>query len=427
MSRALVSATRHAAVALCRLLASLPHADAVLASEARAASAALAPLTRLSTALAAAADAFTPSIDEAPPERAPGGWLLYTRCERGGSPLLLRRPAAGGAETMLLDGGAVAAALRAESLSCVRPSPCGSTVAVVADTGGDAHVAAIVRVADQEVVATLPGVASVDWWRRSGSPADLVFVSCDPHGRPATAHVADERGDNAALLYEEPDPFFTLVAGASKDGAAVVLTSAAPAAAAVRAVTRHTPTPTLISPASPGLETFIEHWAPAGGLIALTNAPVGGDADSDGGPGHEYTVASLGNAMSPSSWRPLLPRHRPGVAITDVDVFDGGVLAYERHETGAPRATLVAPPLPGASNPPPTHKVQLPEWATVMRGGANADPAAPTARVVLASPLHPDTPADVCLSTGRVTLVPRARAPPRLQLTRWRLPCRLRG
>ena len=408
MSSAVVSATRHAALSFSRHLATLPHAETVLASEARAAAAALAPLARLSTALAAVATTFTPSVDEAPPERALGGWVLYTRCERGGSPLLLRRPAAGGAESVLLDCGAVADTLRAESLSCVRPSPCGSTVAVVADTGGDAHVAAIVRVEDQKIVAKLPGVASVDWWRRPGSAADLVFVSCDPHGRPAAAHVADEIGDNAALLYEEPEQGLTLVAAATKDGAAIALTSAAPAAAAVRAVTRHTPTPTLISPASPGLETFMEHWAPAGGLIALTNAAVGGEPDSDGGPGREYTLASLGTATSARLWRPLLPRHRPSVAITDVDVFDSGVLAYERDTgTGGPRATLVAPALHGTST---THTVHLPPWATVLRGGANADPASPTARVVLASPLHPDTSADVCVATGRLTLVPRPPA-----------------
>ena len=43
--------------------------------------------------------------------------------------------------------------------------------------------------------------------------------------------------------------------------------------------------------------------------------------------------------MPPEAWQPLVPE-REGVAIEDVDVFQGAVVLYERHE-GRPAVTVL--------------------------------------------------------------------------------------
>lgn len=128
----------------------------------------------------------------------------------------------------------------------------------------------------------------------------------------------------------------------------------------------------------------------AGGrFVIVTNA-----AAADG----SFAVAvaeSREQLMAPAQWRTVVPAD-PARCVEDVDVMDAGLVLYERVRA-APCLRLL--PLHGGV---PGREVTVPAPAglTVLRPGANADPASPHVRVNGSSPILPEATFDVDLQTG---------------------------
>lgn len=199
--------------------------------------------------------------------------------------------------------------------------------------------------------------------------------------------------------------------------------------------------PRLVQARAPGLEYFVEHSAGqlyilsnAGGCeraAAVARADAGSSrlcasGDSRGSTYHSsnsttsrcssgmdyslFRVPTNAPSLSMEHWTPvLLPRQ--GVAIEDMDMFSAGLVLYERR-AGRPAASLLRlrGGLPdedgsgdgaaGGGSCTAMQELRIPGWAFSVVPGANADYHAPRLRLTLSSPIQPDAPLDVDLSTG---------------------------
>lgn len=123
--------------------------------------------------------------------------------------------------------------------------------------------------------------------------------------------------------------------------------------------------------------------------MIVTNA-----AEADG----SFAVAVAGSKeelMEPSLWRTVVPAD-PARCVEDVDVMDAGLVLYER-VSAAPCIRLL--PLAGGDAGREVI-VPAPAGVTLLRPGANADPAAAHVRVMGSSPILPEASFDVDLQTG---------------------------
>jgi oligopeptidase B len=407
------------------------------------------------------AAAWFPASEQTAPETI-GPWRYWTEQGAGvGGPVMLRAPVTAVKDidgavpppTLVLDAAAVLDSLGAAGgILGVKPSPCASFVAVLADAGGEpcASVRAIGRGGAE--VARLPGALGVEW----GAPGTgTLFYTLDRggDGRPAEVRVApglalggssSSRAAAHQTLLHLPDARSHLALGRTKDGHWLTATAvrrdcanphvlrlggggaeAAPAFARVGGGSG-SGAATVATAGEPSVETFVEGDG-RGGLLLLTNERAGGEAGEGAASPHEAWLGwAPGPAVLPGAWAPLIPRRR-GVVITDIDAFCGPgtadtILLYERDtELGAPGLSTtrlawgggVGGGPPAASPPAP---IALPggpaAWACITPGG-NACSQAATARIISSSPLASPRPWDVGLGTGAVAplpLPPAARA-----------------
>jgi hypothetical protein len=302
-----------------------------------------------------------------------------------------------------------------------------------------------------------------------GGPATLHHA---PWDEAARRFLLDEGKDSSSPpLFSEPDPSRVLALGRSKDGALLTLASAAaggsvayalwlrggggaapfspsppsPSAASTSTTSTSTsllppsPSPSLIcvAPFEEGVEHYLEHCAGVpGGLVVMTTAArragggeetgefwlaaplAGGDA---GAPPPSPPSSPRPSIPAPSAWRALLPPARSGdgdeaaAVLTDIDVYRESVLCYERcSSTGRPRLSLLRDlGGRGGGGGGEVKAIALPSPdLLVVRPGANADPAAETARVTLSGPLSPPRDLDLCLETGEWLLSSAPSPPP---------------
>ena len=262
--------------------------------------------------------------------------------------------------------------------------------------GSDRHEAVEERIDDVGTVAWAPG------WR-SLSPPALYYTRVDVDSRRAASvwrHVVGTPPSMDVCLGRESDARLYVEVVASKDGALVTVTAnsrdagvvaildyapsptvaatpvtaaAAAAWAAVPAAARRYLGGVVVPPPYEQAQLFVSH--DAGRLVALTNAT----AD------HASRVliadlADLFNVGTSSSagtaWRELLPPDDADDAITDIDVFAGGVAVFGRRH-GAPRLRWVT--TDGSQR---AATLRLPPDACDVAGGANAVPTGPLAYTV---------------------------------------------
>jgi len=400
-------------------------------------------LSPLAARFAARAAAWCPASEATVPETV-GPWRYWSAQAAGEpGPSLFRTPlhAPSAPPALVLDSSAVTAHLRsAGGLASVKLSPCGGFVAVVSEADGG-PCASVWRVGPGATeVARLPGAVGVEW----GEPGsgDLFYTACGSRGdgRPSEVRVAaglvwggtsptPRAGrHHHPLLLAWPDPRSHLALGRTKDGAWLTATAVRRDAAVPHVLRLGGSAPAAHSFAvvgsggeampDPYVETFVEGDG-RGGLLLLTNErTTGSEAGGAVSPHEAWLGWAAGPGVPPPGWAPLIPR-RSGRVITDLDAFCGhgtadAVVLYER-DTAAhvPGVSLIrlawgggglgAPPT--ASPPVPVALPPHGAWACI-RPGANACPAATTARIVGSSPLDYPRAWDVCLASGAVSAPP---------------------
>jgi oligopeptidase B len=212
-----------------------------------------------------------------------GAYAYRTRTLLDGeNPQLLRTPAGGGEERVVLDGDVLARETGYADLGVREPSRDGELLAWSADRTGsevyELHIRDLSRGEDltDVISCTYPGVA----W--SADSAHLLYLRPDPQNRPFQVWRHRLGSDVAldALVYEERDRRFELTLSGSRSGALAIITAASRDTTEVRVLSLSdvTADPALIEPRRNGVEYRVDHGRgravgeSAGELMVVTDA-----------------------------------------------------------------------------------------------------------------------------------------------------------
>ncbi len=298
-----------------------PTIRAYLAQEDAYASAALAPTAPIQARLLAAMQARL-GPDAATPPLVDGAFAYLTRFAPGATqPQHLRRPAAGGPETLLVDLQGRASGQRFFNAEGATHSPDHRLFAWAEDVTGAEKYTIYLQDLKSDRLIEGPHDAFGDFVF-SADGAWLFWTWRDANSRPAKVFRRPARGGSDTLVYEEKDPGFLLTLSASNSGQWLFLTAWNDVTSEVRLIDARAPEapPMLVDPRSSGHVYRLEHWQDR--FVVLTNADGAQDFKLMTAP-----VASPGRAQ----WRPWRPE-QPGRTIIDMRGFASGFLRVERVE-----------------------------------------------------------------------------------------------
>ncbi|MDP2123645.1 MAG: S9 family peptidase [Parvibaculum sp.] len=294
---------------------------------------ALAPLAGLRETLFAEMKGRIKEDDSSVPSP-DGPFAYYTRFEQGAQhPIFCRRPrASDSGEEVLLNGNTEAGARAYFKIGDVDHDPTHRLVAWSADTKGSEYFTVRLRdVAsghdlDDEVPDTSPGIA----WDASG--ASFLYSQVDDEHRPLKVfrHVVGTPASADRLVYEEKDEGFFVGVGKTQSGRWLVISSHDHQTSECYLIPADAPEtpPRLVAPREDGVEYDLEHDAPRGRFLILTNA----DAE-------DFKIAEAPEeAPGRENWRDFIA-HRPGTLVLDHVAFRDHHVRLERRD-GLPRIAV---------------------------------------------------------------------------------------
>jgi oligopeptidase B len=256
------------------------------------------------------------------PPRIAGEFAYLTRFAIGAQyPRHLRRPAAGGGETLLLDEAARAAGHAFFRIVGAGPSPDHQLFAWAEDvSGSEKYVIYLKDLAGGQVIegphdAFGTFVISPDsQW--------LFWTWRDAQSRPARIYRRPLRGGADVLVYEEADPAFLLTVTQASSGDYLFIRSWNDVTSEVRLIEARAPQapPRLIAAREAGHIYSLEHWNDR--FVVLTNS--GGAVD------FKLMQAPL-DKPERGDWRPWIDEQR-GRTVIDVRAFAGRLVRVVRIE-----------------------------------------------------------------------------------------------
>ncbi|SEM66552.1 oligopeptidase B [Loktanella fryxellensis] len=304
-------------------------------------------------------------------------------------PLILRTPAAGGAETVLLDVTAEAAAQAYFSLGQTQVSPDHATLAWAADVNGSEFYQLNLRDigTGRDLPYHIADVASVAW----ADARTLFYVRVDARHHPNRVYRHTLHSDPAtdALVYEESDTRYHVSVGRQRSGAYVTINTGMNDENEVHLIPTVDPTvaPMLIEARTTGLEYEVEHQGDH--LLILTNA--NGAVD--------FKVMTTPVATpSRSHWTDLIPAE-DGRMIVSLSAYRDWTIWMERRNA-LPRICYVARGAPIDT----AQVIGFAEDAYALGSDPSPDYATDGFRFTYSSPTTPSQVYDFDLSTGLRTL-----------------------
>jgi oligopeptidase B len=263
-----------------------------------------------------------------------GPFAYYARFRHGGQhKIFCRKPRAGGKETILVDGDALAADKAFFHILDARHSPDHCRIAWSADEKGSEIFTIRVRDANTGIdidSAVGNSTGHAVWTRDSRS---FLYVSLDDNHRPCRVmlHRIGAPADEDVQVFEEADPAWFINIAATRLGALAIISVHGHDATESHVVDLDNPAapPRLIEPRRPGLRyNVMDH----GDLFYI-------HANADGAQDFKIVVAPK-DAAGMESWRELVP-YRPGRLIIATALFKDFLARLER-EDGAPRIVVRA-------------------------------------------------------------------------------------
>ncbi len=261
-----------------------------------------------------------------------GPFAYYARYVEGAEhPRYCRSPRGGGAETVLVDGQALAEGKAFFRLAGVDHSPDHRLVAYGFDETGSEYYTLRLREADggreldDRIEATTGHVA----WAADG--ASFLYVWNDDNHRPCKVfrHAVGTPAEADTLVYEEADPGFFVGVGETQSRDFLVISAHDHETAEVYLIDAHAPEtpPRLVAAREPGHEYHVDHRGDR--LLILTNA--------DGAEDFKIVEAPL-DAPERDNWRELVA-HVPGRLILTMTPLRDHMVRLER-EDGLPRIVV---------------------------------------------------------------------------------------
>ena len=260
-----------------------------------------------------------------------GAFLYYYRTEKGKQYRIhCRKPAADGAEQVLLDLNALAEGKKFMSLGAFRPSDDGNLLAYSTDDTGFRQYTLAVK--DLKTGALLPErmlrVTSIAW----AADGKTLFYSVEDETTKRSHRVYRHRvGTPAsadALIYEEKDERFNVGVGRTRSRAWIVMESSSHTTSEARLLKADAPEGewTLVAPREQDHEYYVEH---RGDLFYIRT--------NSGGRNFRLVTAPVA-APGRANWKELVP-HRADVMLTRIDLFKDHLVLEER-ANGLPRFTV---------------------------------------------------------------------------------------
>jgi len=322
-------------------------------------------------------------------------YLYYTRYEAGREyPVHARKPVAGGAEQVLVDGNAMGEGKEFYEIGDWEVSPNQKLLAVLEDTGGRRQFVLRFRDLDTgvDLPERIPGLSrSIAW---ANDDKTVYYVENDPVTLLSTRvkrHVLGTDPKTDPIVYEEKDTSFYLGVGKTGDDRYVTIVLESTTAGEVRAIdasdTRAKPI--VLAPRERDVLYDADHignrW------IVRTDWQA---------PNFRLMAIDDGKAGDRKQWQPLLP-HDGKVSIEGFALFDEFLAINERSE-GLLRIRVVP-----WKNPGKAFHVAADEPAYTEYFSTNAEQSTSKLRYTYTSLTTPSSVFEVDMKTGERTLLKR--------------------
>lgn len=319
-----------------------------------------------------------------------GAYYYYSRTQKGQQYRVFCRKhgSLASREQIILDLNELGKDRPYAALGALEVTSDGQTLAYSTDYTGFREYT--LRIRDLENAAdypeTIEKVRSVAW---AADNRTLFYVTEDEAKRACRVwrHVPGEQ--QARLIYEEFDARFSVSVSDSRSKGYLFITSASATTSEVRYLPADAPMAPLrlFQPRRQGHEYYVDHGHDR--FYILTN---------DKGRNFRLATAPL-QTTSESFWRELVA-HREDVMLEGIDVFSRHIVVDERKD-GFPRLSVLRVD-DGA-----THVISLPEPASSIYGGANAEFDTSVFRFHYQSYVTPDSVYDYDLDKKSMKLLKR--------------------
>jgi oligopeptidase B len=324
-----------------------------------------------------------------------GPYLYEARFEEGEHPVLVRRPHAGGPETLLLDCNALARGHAFFKLGRWVVSPDHRLLAYAVDTVGSEAYRVRIRdiAADADLPDALPDTSGSMLWSSHGRA--LTYVRRGPDLRPNRVmhHRLGTPPQDDELLYAEHDPAWSVWLGktGSQRFGLVTLHNSDESEVPLFDLGAGRPTLRLVEPRRSGLSYEVDDDGER--LVIRTNA---------GGAEDRKLVTASPDAPDAEHWRDLVP-HRPGVSIVGHRCLARHVVRTERADAVV---RLVVRDRVGAE-----HTVPIPDAVYSLRLEPGEDFETDAVRYTVSTPLRASETYDYDLTGRTGAVVWRHEAP----------------
>ncbi|KAF3518001.1 hypothetical protein DY000_02063401 [Brassica cretica] len=342
-----------------------------------------------------------------PPERW-GQWLYRQYIPRGKEYPLLSRKLENAVTNWLsvLDWNQIAEQFGYVHVGVCRVSPDHNYLAYTVDPKGNERF--LLQIKDLRSGCLVPrlevdGVVSLAW---SLDGVNLFYTVVDEHQRPHRVVVtnveSDGRGDT--VVFSESDSSFCVDITSTKDGKFVTINSNSRTSSEVYIVNADKPLAGLRRARArvPGVQCFLEHHN--GFFYILTNAHT--DAASEWSGEGYYLTRCLVEEIESSEWQVVFCPD-DDVVIQDMDMFDDYLVLFLSKE-GSPMLCSIDMPMKANTK----HMEDINPWyfplpadSCSVAPGSNHDFQSSVYRVVLSSPVIPDTIIDYDVSRRSFSVV----------------------
>jgi oligopeptidase B len=319
-----------------------------------------------------------------------GEYYYYSRTRRGQQYRIYcrKRGSLSGREQVILDLNVLGEGRPYIALGALEVSADGKSLAYSLDYSGfrdyTLRVRDLVRGTDRS--ETVDKTRSVAW---AADNRTLFYVTEDEAKRACRVwrRVIGEPGE--MLIYEETDARFSVSVSDSRSRRYIFITSHSATTSEVRFVRADFPNaePKLFQPRRQDHEYYVDHGHDR--FYILTN---------NRGRNFCLAVTSVQDTAE-SHWRELIP-HRDDVMLEGIDVFSRHIVLDERN-SGFPRLSVFR------IDNGATHVIALPEPASSVYGGANAEFDTTTFRFHYESYVTPDSVYDYDFNSRSMTLLKR--------------------
>lgn len=263
-----------------------------------------------------------PASDADVPQRR-GGYLYYTRVERGKQYRLICRKAdqPDAVEEVLLDENALAEGKNYCRIFRVEPSPDQSLIAYLVDTTGAMVFDLYVQETRSGAMVGEP-ISNTAWTMAWAGDSRTLFYTAFDHAHRShqlwRQRVGEQR-DSAVLVHHEPDETFSVYVNNTRSGAFLLLNIQSHTASEVHFLRADRPEQTfqVIQPRQPWLEYAVDHHGDR--FLILTN---------DGAENFKLMETATATP-SKEYWSELIP-HQSDTFLEEMDLFRDHLVIYQR-------------------------------------------------------------------------------------------------